>query len=192
MARPPRPLVPGGIYHLSARTIRRLPLFDDDDDRREYVALLADVVRLYEWRCLAFCLMANHVHLLIQTPEPDLDRGMHDLNHRYALRYNARNGFVGHLFERRYWSNLIENDGYLPAAARYVVRNPVRARICDAAEDYPWSSYRATIEPASAPRFLDVDGMHGIFGSVADMRRYVERDDLPEKPFPDMQAVRVV
>jgi REP element-mobilizing transposase RayT len=183
VARPLRPLVPGGLYHVTTRGIRRLPIFDDDDDRREYLTLLAEVVRMYEWSCLSFCLMPNHVHLLMQTPNPDLNRGMHDLNHWYAVRYNGRNNFTGHLFERRYWSRLITDDASLPAVARYVVRNPRRAGICEDIAAYPWSSYRASLEPGIAPRFLDVAGLHEIFGSIAELRAYVERDDLPDWPF---------
>jgi REP element-mobilizing transposase RayT len=177
MTRPRRELVPGGLYHVTTRGIRRMPIFDEERDRLVYLAILQSVVAHYEWRCFSFCLMPNHVHLVVQTPEPDLDRGMHDLSHRYAVLYNHWNGHTGHLFERRYWSGLIASEAYLAAATRYVLRNPVRAQLCREAGEYPWSSYAACDATGDLFPLVDVEGLRAIFGSLGALRAFVDAPD---------------
>jgi putative transposase len=164
MSRPPRVQVPGGLYHVTARGDNREPIFLDDRDREKHLGLLDEVVLHEEWSCFAYCLMTNHFHLLIETPEPNIAHGMQALNGRYAQRFNRRHGRVGHLFERRYDSVLIESDCHLAEVERYIVLNPFRAQLRQRAEDWPWSSYRATAGLARAPRFLDVDRVLMEFG----------------------------
>src|SRR5688572_26326927 len=120
MARPPRLQVPGGVYHITTRGVRRQAIFGDDSDRELFLRILGDVVDLRGWRCHAYCLMPNHYHLVISTPEPDLSAGMHHLNLRYARRFNARYGHEGHLFDRRFHSILIRSDWHLLEVIRYV------------------------------------------------------------------------
>lgn len=144
-------------------------------DRLRYLALLAAVVERFGWRCLAYCLMRNHVHLLIETPHANLARGMQTLHGRYAQGFNQRYRQTGHLFEGRYGSVRIEGDGQLWMAARYIAMNPVDAGVCARPEDYEWSSYRAVVRN-HAPAFLATDQLLSYFkASGGDpMRRYRE------------------
>ncbi|MDX6516389.1 MAG: REP-associated tyrosine transposase [Gaiellaceae bacterium] len=174
MARQLRTLAPNGIYHVTARGIRKEAIFFDAVDWRRYLGILGDVVRDRGWRCRAYCLMPNHVHLVVQTPEPNLPDGMRDLSGRYAKRFNLRYGFCGHLFERRYWCDLVETDGRLLELERYVALNPVRAGLCLTPTEWRWSSYTAAIDADLAPRFLDVERSRELFGGSARLRQFIE------------------
>jgi putative transposase len=156
MARPKRIQTHGAIYHAGTRGVRRMPIFLGDDDRHLFLAVLGDVVRRFHWRCEAYCLMGNHYHLALRTPEPNVGAGMQRLNGLYAQAFNRRHGFKGHLFEERYWSPLVETDEHMFEVMRYVVLNPVRAGICALPHQWPWSSYRATAGLAPKPQFLDL------------------------------------
>jgi len=156
MSRQNRVQTADGLYHSGTRGIRRLPVFVDDDDRHLFLAILGDVVKRFEWECRAYCLMTNHYHLAIRTPEPNIGAGMHRLNGLYAQAFNRRHGFKGHLFEERYWSGVIETDDHALSLMRYVVLNPVRAGMCLLPHQWPWSSYRATAGLEAAPAFLDL------------------------------------
>jgi REP-associated tyrosine transposase len=145
MPRPLRPQVPGGIYHLVSRGVRKLPIYTDDHSRRRFLGLLGETIVRYEWELHAWCLMTNHFHLLATTVEPTVSEGMQYLNGCYGQWYDWRHGYEGHVFERRFWSELVETDFHLFEAARYIVLNPVRARLCGTAADWNWSSYRQTM-----------------------------------------------
>lgn len=156
VARRNRIQAPGAIYHAGTRGIREMPIFLDTDDRLRFMALLADVVERFEWRCEAYCLMGNHYHVALRTPDANIGDGMHRLNGMYAQAFNRRHGFKGHLFEERYWTTLVETDEHRFEVMRYVVLNPVRARICSLPHQWPWSSYRATAGLDPKPQFLDL------------------------------------
>ena len=186
MARPPRPQFPDGVYHVSARGNERSPVYRDDGDRRRFIELLAHVRGRYRWRVFSYCLMTNHYHLLVQTPEPNVARGMRQLNGVYAQWFNRRHGRVGHLFQGRYGARLVQADEHLLAAVRYIVRNPVRAGLCRAPEEWRWSSHRATLgrEP---PGFLDTAALLAHYGPTpaAARERYrahCEQADEREHP----------
>jgi REP element-mobilizing transposase RayT len=125
--------------------VRKLPLFTDDHDREFFLALLGTTVKRYGWLVHAYCLMTNHFHLLVSTPQPNVSAGMQYLNARYAQRFNRRHDFEGHLVERRFWSALVTTEGQLYNTARYIMLNPVRAGLCSSAADWPWSSYAASL-----------------------------------------------
>jgi putative transposase len=148
-----------------------MPIFQADDDRLLFMAILGDVVDRFEWECRAYCLMTNHYHLALRTPEANIGAGMHRLNGLYAQAFNRRHGFKAHLFEERYWSGLVETDEHAFELMRYVVLNPVRAGICTLPHQWPWSSYRATAGLDRAPPFLDLAWLAG-FGRTA-YRSYV-------------------
>jgi REP element-mobilizing transposase RayT len=157
MARRPRPQIENGIYHVVSRGVRRTPIFHDEDDREQFLRLLAFVLRTYEWRCFAYCLMTNHFHLAVQTIEPTISRGMQYLNGRYCQQFTVRYGLPGHVLERRFFSEVVEREAYGLSLVRYIVRNPVRAGICGSPEHWPWSSFAATVGLVSAPELLDVE-----------------------------------
>lgn len=164
MARPLRIQAPGAVYHLTARGNRRQVIFEDDCDRLRCLAILADVVRRQGWRCYVYCLMPNHYHLVVETPNPDLSEGMHRLNGVYAQWFNRRHGVDGHLFQGRFHSVAVESNVHLLELARYVVLNPVRADLCRHPREWAWSSYRAMVA-ANGPPFLSRGWLLAQFGS---------------------------
>ena len=129
-----------------ARGVERRAIFGDDEDRRRYLNLLRGVAEKFRWHCLAYCLMPNHVHLLIETTEPNLGRGMHSLHGVYAQTFNEKWARVGHLFQSRFGSRAVHDDLALMRVLGYVAANPVAAGLCGAPEDWAWSSHRATLE----------------------------------------------
>jgi putative transposase len=128
----------------------------DDADYRLYLALLAGVVAAKKWRVLAYCLMPNHVHLLIETPEGNLARGMQQLHGLYARIFNDRHGYVGHHFQGRYGSKLIRDDSQLITVVRYIGANPLVAGLAEDPWGWEWNSFVAATTD-SAPSCLDVD-----------------------------------
>jgi putative transposase len=155
MARPLRLEHSGAIWHVTARGNERGDVFRDDVDREEFLSVLGRTVSLYGWRLHAYVLMGNHYHLLVETPEPTLSRGMRDLNGVTTQRFNRRHGRSGHLFEGRFKAILVEREAHLLEVARYVVLNPVRAGLARSAASWPWSSYKATAGLVEAPEWLE-------------------------------------
>ena len=173
MARPLRIEFPGALYHVTSRGNARQRVFRDDEDRKTFLATLAWVVERFRWRCHAYCLMDNHKHLLIETPQPNLSRGMRQLNGVYTQRFNRRHRTVGHLFQGRFKAILVEKEEYLLELARYIVLNPVRAKMVKTPERYPWSSYRAMVGLAPVPRALATEWMLDQFARTrATARRH--------------------
>ena len=159
MSRPVRIEFPDAFYHVTARGDRREAIFDDDQDRRTFLSTLEQVVNRFNWVCHAWCLMDNHYHLLIQTPDGNLSKGMRQLNGVYTQASNRRHGRVGHLFQGRFKAILVDSDAYLLELTRYVVLNPVRAGMVNSPADWPWSSYRASAGLEPAAPWLAVDGL---------------------------------
>ena len=171
MPRPPRLQAAGGIFHITIRGVRRHDIFLDDRDRELFLVLLEHLIRTRGWICHAYCLMPNHFHLVIETPNEDLSAGMHWLNFRYAQWFNERHGYEGHVFDRRFHSVLVESQLHLLELARYVVLNPVRAGFCAHPHEWHWSSYGVMVGAAARPSFLTVDWLLSQFGrEPADAR----------------------
>jgi len=156
MARPLRIEFPGAVYHVTARGDGRQVIFRDDADRERFLVILDHAVSLRKWVCHAYCLMGNHYHLVIETPEANLSRGMRSLNGEYTQAFNRRHRRPGHVFQGRYKAVVVEKESHLLEVCRYVVLNPVRARGMGAKrpEDWVWSSYRATAGMAGVPSLL--------------------------------------
>jgi putative transposase len=164
MARPLRIEYPGAVYHVTSRGNARQAIFRDDRDRQRLLDVLAAVVGRAKWRCHAYCLMENHYHLLLETPEGNLSRGMRQLNGIYTQAFNRRHGTVGHVFQGRFKAILVARESHLLELCRYVVLNPVRAGVVRAAGQYPWSSYRATVGRVRRPACLTVEWVLGQCG----------------------------
>jgi putative transposase len=145
VARLPRNETHPGIWHVFARGVERRLIFLDEEDRRTYLRLLRGVAEKFRWHCLAFCLMPNHVHLLIETTEPNLGRGMHSLHGVYAQSFNEKWTRVGHLFQSRFGSRPVHDDLGLMRVIAYIETNPTSAGLCAAPADWDWSSYRAAV-----------------------------------------------
>lgn len=163
MARPIRLEFAGALYHVTSRGDRREEIYEEDSDRQTFISLLDDICESYNWICHAYCLMGNHYHLLIETPDANLSNGMRQLNGVYTQKFNRTHNRVGHVFQGRYKAILVEKQSYLLELARYIVLNPVRAHMVHSAKDWPWSSYRATVGLATAPQCLSTDWLLSSF-----------------------------
>lgn len=136
MARPLRIEYPNAVYHITSRGNARGKIYKDDRDRRTFLDVLGSVIKRYNYLCHAYCLMDNHYHLLIETPEPNLSRGMRQLNGVNTQTYNMRHKETGHIFQGRYKAILVEKEEYLLELCKYVVLNPVRAGIIKSPEQW--------------------------------------------------------
>lgn len=167
MARQLRLEFEGALYHVTARGNAFQAIYTDDHDRARFLDLLAREIAQQHWRCYAYCLMDNHYHLLLETPEPNLSQGMRRLNAVYTQGFNRRYGRVGHVLQGRYKSLLVDKDAYLLELCRYIVLNPVRAKCVARPEAWPWSSYLATAGKRPAPHWLLVTDVLGLFDREA-------------------------
>ena len=180
MARPLRLHFPGGIYHVTARGNDRQTIFPDDADCSLFLIVLASVVVRYRVRCHAYCLMGNHYHLLLETPEGNLSDAMRQINGVYTQRFNRRHERCGHVLQGRFGAQLVDGQAYLHEVCRYIVLNPVRAGLASHPRNWKWSSFRATAGEAPAPGFLTVDWVRALAGAasataaVSGYVRYVE------------------
>lgn len=171
MARPLRIEFAGTLYHVTSRGDRREAIFEDEDDRLLFLSVLKEVVERFNWLCHAYCLMNNRYHLMVETPDCNLSKGMRQLNGMFTQASNRRHRRSGHLFQGRFKGILVDKQSYLLELSRYVVLNPVRAGMVKRAEAYPWSSYRAMMGLAPIPTWLATDGVLSHFGK----RRAVAR-----------------
>jgi REP element-mobilizing transposase RayT len=166
MARPLRLEFAGASYHVTSRGDGREAIFRAVGDRRLFFDVLAGVWGRFNWVIHAYCLMTNHYHLLVETPDGNLAKGMRELNGLYTQRFNHVYGRSGHVFQGRYKAILVQKEAYLLEVARYVVLNPVRARMVRSAGDYPWSSYRAMTGEDAAPEWLETRTILAAFGAT--------------------------
>lgn len=191
MARPLRLEYAGALYHLTARGNARADIFVDDNDRRRFLELLGQEITQQGWRCYAYCLMNNHYHLLIETPAPNLVAGMRRFNGVYTQNFNHRHKRVGHVFQGRYKSIVVDKDSYCLELCRYIVLNPVRARMVKQVQHWAWSSYCATVGQVTAPAWLDTDWVLEQFGSripKAAYKRFVAQGLSQASPWEDLKG----
>ncbi|HJV01209.1 MAG TPA: transposase [Burkholderiaceae bacterium] len=165
MNRPLRIECEHGLYHVTARGNRQDAIFRTDSDRLAWLSFLGETCRRFNFVVSAYCQMTNHYHLLLETINGELARGMRHLNGNYSRYYNRAHGLVGHVFQGRYQAILCQRDTYLLELSRYIELNPVRARMVALPTEWPWSSYQATIGLVDAPVWLDVDTVLKRFGS---------------------------
>jgi len=176
MTRKHRPQIAGGLYHVTMRGNNRAEIFRADADRERFLDIVGRAKRAHGWQVHSYCLMTNHYHLLLETPEPNIAAGMQWLNSTYAHWFNQINGRIGHMFQRRYADGLIGGDGHLKTVLRYIPLNPVKAGLCKHPQDWTWSSYAATIGLAPRPPFLSVRWLLSKFHAERDVarRRFTE------------------
>jgi putative transposase len=166
MARPLRLEFPGALYHVTSRGDGHEGIYRGDGDRRIFLDVLAGVQARYNWTVHAYCLMTNHYHLLVETPDANLAQGMRQLNGVYTQRFNRIYHRTGHVFQGRYKAILVQKENYLLELARYVVLNPVRAGMVSTPGEWPWSSYRATIGAVVPPAWLETRWILSAFGKT--------------------------
>lgn len=193
MSRPIRIEYPDALYHVTARGDRREDIFEDDQDRQAFLRILEQVMTQFGWLCYAWCLMDNHYHLLIQTPDSNLSKGMRQLNGIYTQASNRRHQRAGHLFQGRFKAILVDSDAYLLELSRYVVLNPVRAGMVKKPADWTWSSYRASVGLAPSSAWLAADGLLALFArrrSLAQQRyeQFVVEGIKAESPWSNLKG----
>lgn len=181
MARALRTDFPGAVHHVTSRGNERRAIFVDDHDREIFLQFLGQAVTRFGWSVTAYVLMTNHFHLVVQTPEANLSRGMHWLNTAYVVWFNRRHERSGHLYGGRFKAFLIEKESYLTTVLRYVVLNPVRANMVLRPEDYRWSSYRATAGLEDAPDWLDTTAALAPFAPDREIAMLFYRDFVEQQ-----------
>lgn len=182
MPRPPRVDAAGILHHITSRGNRRQRIFGGGTDADVFLSMLGRVAGRHEWAVLAYCLMPNHLHLLVETHQPTLSAGMQWLKGSYGRYFNDVHGLDGHLFQGRFKSTVVENDWHLFELGRYLALNPVRGGLATTPEAWRWSSYAATIGRALGPPFLKTSDFLRHFAAdreiaIARFSRFV-RDGL--------------
>jgi len=142
MGRIPRSDLPGGYFHVWCRGVAAAVAFPTAEDRTEVFGLIGRSARRFDWELYAACVMSTHYHLVLEAPVERLSRGMHQLNWRYATSFNRRYGTFGHVFAERFKSKVLEDETRIFETCAYVLLNPVKARLCERVEDWPWSYSR--------------------------------------------------
>ncbi len=175
MARPLRIQFPGAIYHVMSRGNNKQDIFINEDDAVVFLEVVQQAVRQHGATIHAYCLMINHYHLLIETPKGNLSLVMKYINQQYTQYFNFRHKKVGHVFQGRYKSKLVEKDAHLLELCRYVVNNPVRVGLVECAGNYSWSSYRQTSGQEVPQEWLTVSWILGQFDQSVEkaLRSYV-------------------
>jgi REP element-mobilizing transposase RayT len=179
VARHPRGHLPAGTYHVTTRSAGPTAVFTDDDECKYFCELVRSTAEKHDWAVRAFCVMSTHYHLLLDVREESLQTGMQRLNWSYARWFNARTSRSGHLFGERYYCDLIETDGHMLSAMRYIARNPVKAGLCSIPADWRWSSYRRLVGVDDSFPFVDAEPLRAYFGSdrasaTVQIRRFVD------------------
>jgi REP element-mobilizing transposase RayT len=174
MARPLRIQYPGALYHITSRGNARRPIFKDQQDRTLFLDTMKKVKDRHHWICHAYCLMENHYHLVVETGEGNLAKGMRQLNGVYTQTYNRRHRSTGHVFEGRYKAVLIQKESHFLEVCRYVVLNPVRAKAVREPKEWKWSSYRAT---------SGVEKCHGCLSPEEILGRFAARKSVAQKKY---------
>ena len=175
MPRKPREDAEPGFFHIFARGYGKLAIFRDRADREAYLGLFGRTVVDFGWSCLAYCLMDNHVHLLLGVKDANLGAGMQRFHGRYGQMFNRRHGRMGHLFQGRYGAVRIKSDEQMWAVVNYIVNNPVEAGLCSRPEEWLWSS-QAAVLGGDRPEWLDVPALLGWYeqGVGNPLTRYCE------------------
>jgi len=171
MARPLRISYPGAFYHITARGNEKKDIYKNDRDRKKFLEYLESATERYGARIHVYCLMGNHYHLLLETPNGNLSEIMRHINGAYTTYYNIKRGRSGHLLQGRYRALLLDADEYAEALSRYIHLNPVKAGIVEKPEAYPWSSCQDYFGMRISPDWLHQDFILSFFGKKESTAR---------------------
>jgi len=176
MARPLRLEFAGALYHVTSRGNAQQDIYLDNEDRELFMSVLGECCDLFNWSVHSWCQMTNHYHLLIETPDANLSKGMRYVNGVYTQRFNRKHSKVGHVFQGRYKAILVDKNEYLQELSRYIVLNPVRAGMVEGAEDWSWSSYGVTVGIEHCPSWFDREWLLSSFGKkeTTAIKHYIQ------------------
>lgn len=152
MARAKREWYPGAMYHVMSRGNRRLVLYQDEEDYITFLEYVNRAKELYPFILHSICLMTNHFHMIIETIDDELWKIMSKILHSYAMYFNHKYDYTGHLFEKRYTACIIKDERYFSEVSRYIHLNPVKAKMVDDAIDYKYTSYYLFVNDGSCVR----------------------------------------
>ncbi len=187
MARPLRIQYPGAVYHVTCRGNEKKAIFRDDADRRRFLRILQQSLTTYTVTLYSYVLMTNHFHLLLETPRGNLGEFMRAFNITYTGYFNRRHHRIGHLYQGRYKSLLVEKGVYLAVLSRYIHLNPVRLKSMETLPiqdklrhllHYPWSSLAGYLHQSNTPTFLDYRTVLSEYGTDTDKARNAYREAL--------------
>ncbi len=190
MARPIREVHPGEAYHLTARGSNRQSIFLDGEDCQRFLMRLGRTSQRREWSCLGYCLMGNHIHLVVRGDHGAISDGMRDLLGGHASSFNHRHGRSGHVFGDRFHDVHVGTTHQMHAVLRYVALNPVRAGLVSHPDDWMWSSYAAMVAGVIHPGTIDLPSLNGLFG-LDDGGAWIAREriiDLVRRGIPEAAA----
>jgi putative transposase len=179
LPRKPRIWYPGAIYHITLRGNRKSEIFYDNKDYVKYLGLIEETQQKLPFILHSYCLMPNHIHLQLETKETPLSDIMRVLNSRYAIYFNKKYKFIGHVFQDRYWARLILDDWYMLEASKYIHLNPVEANIVDSPEVYPWSSCAAYVDQTKMNPLISTEKILSFFSSPSNKNymRYLKLEE---------------
>lgn len=189
MPRKPRIMSPTGIYHVILRSVNQHIIFEDESDYRKFIYILSDCKEKYNIDIYAYCLMDNHVHLLLYSQPDKLSVFFQSLGTRFAIWYNKKYSRSGHLFQDRFYSTIIESDQYFLSVLAYIHNNPVNANVCRHPSEYRWSSFNAYYDaknPLTNTSFAcnvagSKDSLHKFFANENISSSSYLFDDIDEK-----------
>lgn len=194
-----------GIYHIIMRGINRQNIFEDDEDCIKFIQTLRRYKKICEYELYAYCLMGNHIHLLLMEGEEPLDKVMRRICSSFVLWYNHKYGRIGYLFQDRYKSEPVEDNAYFLTALRYIYQNPVKAGLAASAEKYPWSNYYEYMdEYMDTNQTNDTDFVLGLFNenrekAIENFIEYINREnydvclEIAEKrQISDEEAINII
>ncbi|MEO3429375.1 transposase [Pelagibius sp. CAU 1746] len=195
MARPLRLELPGAVYHLTTLGNAGQTVFRAAEDSELFLEIVGQACERFDWRCLAYCLLPDRYHLVVETRRATLARGMRQINGRYTQAFNRRHGVGGHLFQGRYRAVMVEKPGFVAAVCRDVLRRPLELGLAEEAAAWRWSSCRALLgrlpSGRSAPDWLAVDDLLGLYAGASAAPDLPAPDlDAPDLDAPDLDAAR--
>jgi REP element-mobilizing transposase RayT len=190
MSNNPRVAFENATYHITSRGNNRQTIFHNNNDFIIFLMMLSSIIVEHDWCCFSFCLMNNHYHLVLQTPKPNLAKGMHKLHCKYSNYYRHCHSFTGKMFEGRYDSQIICDDSYVLEAIRYDLLNPVRAGLVKQPQDWWWSSYHETSGLVDKDNsFVDSEWVKSLFDDHSTpCKSFIDFINDPLCPSPQLLA----
>ena len=197
MPRQARKKSESGIYHVMLRGINQQQIFEDTEDCDKFIQILHESKAVSEFKLFAYCLMNNHIHLLIKPEKEPIEQVFKRIGARYVYWFNVKYQRVGHLFQDRFKSEPVEDDEYFLMVLRYIHQNPTKVGICKKVEDYKYSSYQEYI---AKPWLVDTDFVFDMisksefvrYNNEANFDKCLEVEEIPKIRVTDEQAKRII